>query len=178
MKCPECGHESAAQAAFCSRCGSRFVQPPATVGREDVMMTVRSSWWHFLADFLIALDLVAGGLYLLVRGSRTIIGALLAGAGLTVAGLVAFAGKHTTWTLTSERLIAHRALFAQADHEMKLTDTRSISVVRSRLQKLFDVGTVAVASIGKPDFQMLIDGVVNPDEVAQAIKEARRKHFA
>ena len=142
------------------------------------MMTVRPSWWHLLADFLIALDLVAGGLYLLVRGSRTIIGALLAGAGLTVAGLVAFAGKHTTWTLTSERLIAHRALSAQADHEMKLTDTRSISVVRSRLQKFFDVGMVAVASIGKPDFQMLIDGVVNPDEVAQSIKEARRKHFA
>jgi hypothetical protein len=46
------------------------------------------------------------------------------------------------------------------------------------LQKLFDVGTVAVVSIGKPDFQMLIDGVANPDEVAQAIKEARRKHFA
>lgn len=40
-------------------------------------MTVRSSWWHFLVDFLIALDLVAGGLYLLVRGSSTIIGALL-----------------------------------------------------------------------------------------------------
>jgi predicted amidophosphoribosyltransferase len=64
MKCPNCGHDSAALAAFCSRCGSRFVEPLPSVGREDVMMTVRPSWWHLLADFLIALDLVAGGLYL------------------------------------------------------------------------------------------------------------------
>lgn len=180
MKCPRCDHVRAGQASFCSRCGAAL--KPAGSGRggaETVLLTVRSSWWRFLADILFAIDFALAGLYLFVYGVSAIPGVLLVVAGLAIGGLVIFVGKRTTWTLTSERLIAHHAQFHKKFSEITLTDTRSINVMRSQPQKLlFGTGSVVVASLSNAALQMRIDHIPHPDEIAQAIKEARRKRFA
>jgi uncharacterized membrane protein YdbT with pleckstrin-like domain len=83
-----------------------------------------------------------------------------------------------TWSLTSDRLIERRDLFASSRQEMELIDVRSIKVSRSLLQRLLGLCTVAVASAASAEFLIVMDDIRNSQRVADTVRQARLRRLA
>jgi hypothetical protein len=95
----------------------------------------------------MALAMCIGGLFLLGESpGNSLLGLLLMLGSIALVVLARLARRGTTWSLTSDRLIERRDVFASSHQEMELIDVRSIEVSRSLLQRLLGLGTVAVAS--------------------------------
>jgi len=67
MRCPQCGHDAAVQATFCSRCGAPFAQPRRGVVGEFLITRVASPWWRFIRESTMAFCIVSS-FFLLVLG--------------------------------------------------------------------------------------------------------------
>lgn len=67
MRCPQCGHDAAVQASFCSRCGAHFAQPRRGAVREFLITRVARPWWCFIRESTMAFSIVSS-FFLLVLG--------------------------------------------------------------------------------------------------------------
>ena len=67
MRCPQCGHDVAVQASFCSRCGAHFAQPRRGAVREFLITRVARPWWCFIRESTMAFCIVSS-FFLLVLG--------------------------------------------------------------------------------------------------------------
>lgn len=179
MRCAQCGTETPPGAAFCSRCGTRVAQPRPAAVREYALSRILPSWWHFTREILIAIAMLGGGLYLLGgRPGNARAGVPLAAGGAAVFGLISLARRYTNWSLTSDRLIERRGMFASRRREMELADVRSIEVDRSLMQRILGLGSVAVASAASAEFLIRMSDIPNPEHVAEMLRQARLKRLA
>jgi uncharacterized membrane protein YdbT with pleckstrin-like domain len=179
MRCPQCGFEALQGATFCSRCGARLFSPRPATQREYALVRILPSWWHFLREIILVVGLAGGGLYILVASRvdfRAGLG-MIAGAGLIIT-LAVLHRRYTSWSLTSDRLIERRGLFARHRREMELADVRSIEVVSSLSQRLCGIGNVMIASAASADFMIKLWDVPDPERVAEMLRQARLKRLA
>ncbi len=179
MRCGQCGAEAVQGAAFCSRCGARVMQPRPAAVREYALSLILPSWWYFARELGLALILFAAGIYGL--GGRQ--GSVPAGFALIalsagIFGLIALARRHTSWSLTSDRLIERRGLLARTRREMELADVRSIEVTRSLKQRILGLGNVMIASAASAEFLIRLNDIPNPEQVAEMLRQARLKRLA
>ena len=93
-------------------------------------------------------------------------------------GLVSIVRSHTSWSLTSDRLIERRGFLARRRREMELADVRSIEVDRSLTQRMLGLGNVAVASAASADFMIRLFDIPDPERVAEILRQARLKRLA
>jgi membrane protein YdbS with pleckstrin-like domain len=179
MRCTQCGFEVAQGAAFCSRCGTRVMTPRPETRHEYALTRILPSWWHFFREILIGCALAAGGIYRLIThpGSPALALVLWAGAA-AILGMASLARRYTSWSLTSDRLIARRGLIASHRREMELADVRSIEVDRGMMQRLLGLGNVTVASAASADFVIRLLNIPDPERVAEMLRQARLKRLA
>ena len=179
MRCAQCGFDAGAGVVFCSRCGTRFLQPRPAAIREYALNRIVRSWWHFAREFVMALAMCIGGLFLFGEPSgSSLLGLLLMLGSIALVVLAGLAHRGTTWSLTSDRLIERRDMFASSHQEMELIDVRSIEVSRSLLQRLLGLGTVAVASAASAEFLIIMSDIRDPQHVADTVRQARLKRLA
>ncbi len=116
-----------------------------------------------------ALAMCIGGLFLLgeSRGNG-LLGLLLMLGSIALVVLGGLARRGTTWSLTSDRLIERRDLFASSHLE----------VSRSLLQRLLGLGTVTVASAASAEFLIIMSDIRDPQHVADTVRQARLKRLA
>ena len=127
----------------------------------------------------MAFAMCAGGLFLVGESpGHRLLGSLLVLGSIILVGLAVCARRGVTWSLTSDRLIERRDLFASSRQEMELTDVRSIEVFRSLLQRLLGLGTVAVASAASAEFLIIMSDIRDPQHVADTVRQARLKRLA
>jgi uncharacterized membrane protein YdbT with pleckstrin-like domain len=137
------------------------------------------SWWHLAREFVMALAMCIGGLFLLGESpGNSLLGLLLMLGSIVLVVLAGLARRGTTWSLTSDRLIERRDVFASSHQEMELIDVRSMEVSRSLLQRLLGLGTVAVASAASAEFLIIISDIRNPQQVADMVRQSRLKRLA
>jgi membrane protein YdbS with pleckstrin-like domain len=178
MRCAQCGFESTSGAAFCSRCGSRMMQPRPAMVREFAVTRLFPSWWRFSGSIFLALVLLGLAVQIFFtkpsmwRGAPAFV--VASGA---VFGLAWIARRSLSWALTSGRLIERRGLVSTRRLEMELADIRSVEVNRTLLQKLTGIGTVTVASAASADFAIRLEDIGEPDRIAEAIRQARLKRM-
>ena len=127
----------------------------------------------------MAFAMCIGGLFLLgeSRGNG-LLGLLLMLGGIALVVLAGLARRGATWSLTSDRLIERRDVFASWHQEMELIDVRSIEVSRSMLQRLLGLGTVTVASAASAEFVIIMSDIRDPQHVADTVRQARLKRLA
>ncbi|HZP45413.1 MAG TPA: PH domain-containing protein [Candidatus Binataceae bacterium] len=179
MRCGQCGADLAQGATFCSRCGTRVMQPRPAEVREYALSRILPSWWHFTRELLVAFALFLGGAYCLgVPHLDNRVGLALVLLAVVVFGMAALARRSTSWSLTSDRLIERRGTFANRRREMELADVRSIEVDQSFFQRLLGLGDVAVASAASAEFLIRLSDIPNPEEVAEMLRRARLKRLA
>ena len=127
----------------------------------------------------MAFAMCGGGLFLLGESpGHRLLGALLVLGSIILVGLAVCARRGMTWSLTSDRLIERRDLFASSRQEMELIDVRSIEVSRSLPQRLLGLGTVAVASAASAEFLIIMSDIRDPQLVADTVRQARLKRLA
>lgn len=179
MRCPQCGFEAIANAAFCSRCGSRVMTPRPETKHEYALTRILPSWWHFARELILVAAIFAGGLYCVSapQGSRRV-GIVLIVSAAAILGLVSLARRYTSWSLTSDRLIERRGLLSSRRREMELADVRSIEVNRSLVQRIIGLGNVGVASAASADFMIRLLDIPDPERVAEILRQARLKRLA
>jgi len=179
MRCPQCGFEVAQGAQFCARCGTRVMTPRPELRHEYALIRILPSWWHFFRDLALACALAAGGIICLITRPGTPLPALVLWvAAAAMLGLAALARRYTSWSLTSDRLIARRGLIASHRREMELADVRSIEVDRGVMQRVLGLGNVTVASAASADFVIRLLNIPDPERVAEMLRQARLKRLA
>jgi len=180
MRCPQCGFETAAGAAFCSRCGTRvFVTRPES-RHEFALDRIMTSWWTYLGSFVAAALLML--LAIAAQAARQPGGRQI-GLGLFIIGVLILLSaivsrRATSWSITSERLIERRGFLSQMRREVELVDIRSVEVTRTFSQRLLGIGTVVVASAASADYLIRMQNIGNPDEIAETIRKARLRRLA
>jgi uncharacterized membrane protein YdbT with pleckstrin-like domain len=179
MRCSQCGFDSAPNAAFCSRCGTRILMPRPETRHEYALTRILPSWWHFKGHLMLVAILTAAGVVALAmppHGVAMTVAAFLLAA--LIFGLVSIVRSHTSWSLTSDRLIERRGFLARRRREMELADVRSIEVDRSLTQRMLGLGNVAVASAASADFMIRLFDIPDPERIAEILRQARLKRLA
>src|SRR5579863_4087656 len=106
MSCPQCGFEVVANAAFCSRCGSRVMSPRPETKHEYALTRILPSWWHFARGLTVVAAIFAAGLFeITVPNENPRVGLLLIASAIAILGVIHVARRYTSWSLTSDRLI-------------------------------------------------------------------------
>ncbi len=179
MRCPQCGFDTAAGAAFCARCGARISTPKPEDRHEYALTRILPSWWHFTGPLAFA----AIVLMLAVAATTAPKGDVRVGAvGVALAGLlvarVSLLRRNTSWSLTSDRVIERHGFLATRRREMELSDVRSIEVERGAMQRMLGLGDLKVASAASGDFMIKMFDIPDPERMAEILRKARLKRLA
>jgi len=78
------------------------------------------------------------------------------------------------YRLTNERLFIERGLLSQTVDQTELIRVDDVRIHKSQFDRIFGIGTVAVMSTDATDREITIEGIAQPDEVAEAIRKEMR----
>lgn len=191
MQCSKCQHEAPAGSAFCPKCGASFAdddgpavaQRVATaVGRgrspaeEEVWAgcySAKAMAGTFLGAAVLtvlalAISAFAGPVGLIAVG----VGAVLVWAWLV---LLYFYRRYTVrYRLTTFRFIHETGLLSRTSNRVEVIDIDDVTMHQNIIERMFDVGTVQVASSDTTHPSLALIGVEDPRQVADLIDGARR----
>ena len=164
VNCPECGREISDKAKQCPHCAYPIAEIPiadrkSLSAKEDsagetVLQTDHPAmfrnhpFWFSLSVILIA----AFGLGLII---------------LFIWWLVTQA---TELTVTDERTILRKGLLSKQTNEVRHEDVRNIQVSQTFIQRMLGVGRISVSSAGQDTIEISIDGVRDPQSLADLIR--------
>lgn len=78
---------------------------------------------------------------------------------------------YVTLRITSVRSLLKRGIISRQTSEVRHSDVRNIQVDQNIYQRLVGVGDIAISSSGQDDLEIDIDGIPNPESVADRIRE-------
>lgn len=81
--------------------------------------------------------------------------------------------RGTVLTVTSERTILRKGILSKSLNEVWHRDVRNVVLEQRPLQRLFDVGRIAISSAGQEDVEIAVDGIPFPGEVKRIIDSAK-----
>jgi membrane protein YdbS with pleckstrin-like domain len=145
----------------------------------------RTNWKHFagrlslwlLANVLVAVllgwtasraDWLTGG------GAFRVILGIFAVSGLFVVGGVVVKILTTRYRVTSQRLFIERGLLTQTVDQTELIRVDDVRLKKTVLDRMCGLGSVAVLSTDATDRETLIEGIAEPEKVAEAIRKHMR----
>ena len=71
--------------------------------------------------------------------------------------------------VTTKRSIERRGLFSRATSEVLHDNIRNIQITQSFLERLLNVGTLAIASAGQDGVEIQVQSLPGPDEIRKII---------
>lgn len=152
---------------------------------ETEIWVGRTHWKHYagrLALWLaanvvvaVAIGWVAGRVsWLGARGAFGVILGLLILSGLFVVGRVALTILGRRYRVTSQRLFIDRGILSQTVDQTELIRVDDVRIHKSFLDRVFGLGSVGILSTDASDREIRIEGIANPDAVAEAIRTHMR----
>ncbi len=84
----------------------------------------------------------------------------------------------TTYTITTTRLVIRRGILSRAEQHSRIERIQNISTHQSFLQRVLRVGTVEFDTAAGEDDDLDFNGVADPHEVVEAIRQAQRQSGA
>jgi len=81
--------------------------------------------------------------------------------------------RGTVLTVTNERTILRTGILSKSLDEVWHRDVRNVVLEQRPMQRLFDVGRIAVSSAGQDDFEIVAEGIPFPGEVKRIIDESK-----
>lgn len=157
----------------------------ADTATETEIWTGRTHWKHFggrlarwvLANAVLAAlvgwiasrvqRLSAGGAFWIILGVLLI-------SGLVVVGRIVLRILTTRYRITSQRLFIERGLFTQTVDQTELIRVDDVRLKKTVLDRLFGLGSVVILTTDATDKETLIEGIAEPEEVAEAIRKHMR----
>jgi membrane protein YdbS with pleckstrin-like domain len=145
----------------------------------------RTHWKHFagrlalwlLANVLLAVLLgwiASGPGWPSGRAAFWVVLAVFVVSGLFVVGGVVVQILTTRYRVTSQRLFIERGLLTQTVDQTELIRVDDVRLKKTVLDRMFGLGSVAVLSTDATDRETLIEGIAEPEKVAEAIRQHMR----
>lgn len=182
VKCPNCGDvnvlRSAAPADPTASRPDRAAAagyPPAN-GPEAEVLSIRPAMfrarpWRFLLLTVVALAGLGGGTAAAATGLIPL--GIVAGAlGLIAAvwlGVWKIATLGEGIRVTTKRIVDREGLFSKATSEVLHADIRNIQVKQRFVQRLLNVGTIAISCAAENEDEVFMEDVPAPDRVRAVI---------
>ncbi len=156
-------------------------QPP----NETDLWQGRTHWKHFAGRLMlwVAANIVAAGLVgWLASSSEVFTAAYAAGlillivflSGTVVVGriLIVILSRH--YRLTSQRLFVERGVLSRTIDQTELIRVDDVRIHKSVIDRLFGLGSITIVSTDASEPVILIEGVVDADTVAEAVRTNMR----
>ncbi len=160
-------------------------QPSTDAEAETDIWVGRTHWKHYAGRLL--LWLVGNIVFAVLFGwvtSRfeaielrhalwTIAGVFLVSGAAVVGPVVAtILGRH--YRLTSQRLFIRRGILSQTVDQTELIRVDDVRIHKTFLDRMLGLGSVAIVSTDATDRDILVEGIKEPEKVAEAVRSSTR----
>ena len=196
MQCKQCGGESPSGGAFCPKCGARL--GGGTEGADDgpsgTQRVVEAGRGRGAPP---AEEEIWAGAY----SAKAMVGSFAAAAVLTLIGLIVgvffppalvaivpaaiifwcglgflylYRRLTVRYRLSTFRFFHDSGLLTRVGNRVEVIDIDDVTVRQNLLERMFDVGTIRIASSDKTHPELYLAGIEEPKKVADLVDGARR----
>jgi len=81
--------------------------------------------------------------------------------------------KNTTLIITDKRTILQQGILSRNTNEVMHAHIRNIQVQQSMMERLFNTGTIKIASAGTGDIEITVSGIPTPNRIKAVIDHYR-----
>jgi hypothetical protein len=104
-------------------------------------------------------------------GLLLIAGAILTGLAATYWLVAWIETRFTSLSITNRRSVLRKGLFSRETSEVRHRDVRNLQVEQSAIERLLNVGDLAISSAGQDDLEIAVAGIPDPTRVAAVIRD-------
>jgi uncharacterized membrane protein YdbT with pleckstrin-like domain len=145
---------------------------------EEPVWHGRPSWKHYYGWWMLWL---VAAILLGYAASRfewlnwTLAGIIAGAALIVMLAREAYAIFSMRYRLTTQRLFFDRGILSMKTDQTELVRVDDVSVSKSLTDRIFGTGTVQIVSSDASDKNPKIEGIANPDHVAEQIRRHTRQ---
>lgn len=197
MHCPKCGQETPADSTFCPGCGTRLsgaaeashadvpsgTQRVVAAGRGKGGSPAEEDIWAGAYSAKAMVGSFAAAAVLTLIG--LIVGALVPPALVAIvpAAIIVWCGlglmylyrrMTVRYRLSTYRFFHDTGLLSRVGNRVEVIDIDDVTVRQNLLERMFDVGTIRIASSDKTHPELCLAGIEEPKRVADLVDGARR----
>ena len=145
---------------------------------EDELWRGRTSWKHFTDLILVAggWSLVAAFVWFKASAAIGWVAFSVSALGWSyVLGRILYAMLNYRYRLTTQRLFIEKGILGSTIDQTELIRVDDLRIYKSLLNRVMGLGTIEIFSTDASDRRVLILGIENPDELADAVRERMRR---
>ncbi|MGD1713351.1 PH domain-containing protein [Hydrocoleum sp. CS-953] len=98
---------------------------------------------------------------------------LLFGVGILLLLIWWIKSQNTTLIVTDKRTILQQGLLSRYTNEVMHVHIRNIQIQQNMMERLFNIGTIKIASAGTGDIEISISGIPAPNRIKATIDHYR-----
>jgi membrane protein YdbS with pleckstrin-like domain len=137
-----------------------------------VLIELRPSWWNYWWLALLALVLLAGGIYLTV--TLNVQAYLIVSALAVVPLLMALWNRYSMKVFVDEQQVEiSEGILSVVRNSIYCADVRTTATRQTLLQRIVGIGTVEVGSAGTGRVEIVAKGVPQPRKLEKIIEEQK-----
>ncbi len=98
---------------------------------------------------------------------------LLFGVGILLLLIWWIKSQNTTLIVTDKRTILQQGLLSRYTNEVMHVHIRNIQIQQNMMERLFNIGTIKIASAGTGDIEISVSGIPAPNRIKATIDHYR-----
>jgi uncharacterized membrane protein YdbT with pleckstrin-like domain len=98
---------------------------------------------------------------------------LFFGVGLVILLVWWIKSQNTTLIVTDKRTILQEGILSRNTNEVMHSHVRNIQISQNPMQRVFDIGTIKIASAGTGDIEISASGIPSPNRIKAVIDHYR-----